>query len=175
MWLETPRLVLREMTVDDFGALYDILSDAHTMAHYPAPFDEAKVRRWIAWNRDNYATFGFGLWAVTLKEDGRLIGDCGLTMQHINGVIKPEIGYHIHRAEQCRGYATEAAAKCIDYTFGHTPFGRVYAYMKHTSIASMRVAEHIGMQLVDTYQDPINTQTNVYALPREAWAGRMNT
>lgn len=175
MWLETPRLVLREMTVDDFGALYDILSDAHTMAHYPAPFDEAKVRRWIAWNRDNYATFGFGLWAVTLKEDGRVIGDCGLTMQHINGVIKPEIGYHIHRVEQCRGYASEAAAKCIDYTFGHTPFGRVYAYMKHTNTASMRVAEHIGMQLADTYQDPINTQTNVYALTREAWAGRMNT
>ena len=106
MRLETPRLMLREMTVDDFGALYDILSDAHTMAHFPAPFDETKVRRWIAWNQNNYATFGFGLWAVTLKEDGRVIGDCGLTMQHINGVIKPEIGYHIHRAEQCRGYAS---------------------------------------------------------------------
>ncbi len=47
--------------------------------------------------------------------------------------------------------------------------------MKHTNTASMRVAEHIGMQLADTYQDPINTQTNVYALTREAWAGRMNT
>lgn len=42
--------------------------------------------------------FGFGLWAVVLKETGELIGDCGLTMQNVDGVILPEIGYHIAKA-----------------------------------------------------------------------------
>ena len=40
MRLETERLVLRELTNDDFAAWYAILSDAETMKHYPAPFDE---------------------------------------------------------------------------------------------------------------------------------------
>ena len=49
MILETPRLLLREMTDDDFPALYAILSDPETMRYYPKPYDEAGVRRWISW------------------------------------------------------------------------------------------------------------------------------
>ncbi len=45
--IETKRLLLREYTPDDFEALYAIMSDPETMAHYPAPFDEARSRRWI--------------------------------------------------------------------------------------------------------------------------------
>ena len=44
MVIETERLILREYTFEDFDALYEILSDKETMAHYPKPFDEEKVR-----------------------------------------------------------------------------------------------------------------------------------
>ena len=54
---------------------------------------------------ERYRVFGFGLWAVCLKGTGEMIGDCGLTMQNINGSILPEIGYHIAKAHQRRGYA----------------------------------------------------------------------
>ena len=64
MLIETKRLFLREYTRDDFDALFEIVSDPETMAHYPAPFDEARTRRWIEWNLENYAQYGFGLWAV---------------------------------------------------------------------------------------------------------------
>ena len=67
------------------------------MTHYPAPFDEARTRRWIDWNLENYMQYGFGLWAVVLKETGEFIGDCGLTLQNIDGEMLPEIGYHIHK------------------------------------------------------------------------------
>ena len=50
--IETERLLLREYTIDDFDALYEIMSDAETMQHYPAPFDETRTRRWIEWNLD---------------------------------------------------------------------------------------------------------------------------
>ena len=40
MIIETERLILREYTVDDFDALYEILSDPETMQHYPAPKNE---------------------------------------------------------------------------------------------------------------------------------------
>ena len=95
--IETERLRLREYMPDDFDALYEIVSDPETMAHYPAPFDEARARRWIDWNLENYAQYGFGLWAVVLKKTGAFIGDCGITLQNIDGEMLPEIGYHIHR------------------------------------------------------------------------------
>ena len=169
MTIETRRLILREMTDEDFPRLYEILSDPQTMAHYPAPFDEARVRRWIETNRERYQTFGFGLWAVVLRETGEVIGDCGVTMQNIHGVIRPEIGYHIHRAHQRKGYASEAAKACRDYIFENTPFGVVYAYMKYTNAASYGAAMKAGMKFIEEYDDPVNTRTRVYAITREEW------
>ena len=88
--IETERLILREYKTDDFDALYEIMSDVETMQHYPAPFDEARTRRWIEWNLENYARYGFGLWAIVLKETGKFIGDCGITIQNIDGEKLPE-------------------------------------------------------------------------------------
>ena len=48
MKIKTHRLLLREMTEDDFSALHAILSDPETMKYYPQPYDEAGTRRWIA-------------------------------------------------------------------------------------------------------------------------------
>ena len=95
MVIETERLLLREMTENDFDALYKVLADSDIMQHYLYTFDEVRVRNWIQRNIERYQTFGFGLWAVCLKETGEMIGDCGLTMQLINSEIKPEIGYHV--------------------------------------------------------------------------------
>lgn len=169
MQLETKRLILREYTMDDFDALYEIFSDKETMEHYPAPFDEDKVKNWIRWNLGNYHTFGFGLWAVVLKENGQLIGDCGITMQTINGKIIPEIGYHINKNHQKRGYATEAAIKCKNYIFENTPFNKIYSCMKYTNMGSARVAMKNGMQLVEEFEDSVNTATKVYAITRKEW------
>ena len=76
----------------------------------------------ISKNIERYNIFGFGLWAVCLKESGDMIGDCGLTMQIINGQIRPEIGCHIRKDRQRKGYAKEAAAAVRNWTFENTPF-----------------------------------------------------
>jgi len=52
------------------------------------------TERWIAWNQDNYRTYGFGLWALE-THDGRFVGDCGLTMQDVEGELHLEVGYHV--------------------------------------------------------------------------------
>ena len=101
--IETEHLILREYTLDDFDKLYEILSDAETMAHYPSPYDENGTMRWLNWSLDNYQKYGFGLWAIELKETGEFIGDCGLTMQNIDGEALPEIGYHIHKKHWRKG------------------------------------------------------------------------
>ena len=174
MKIETNRLFLRELAEDDFDALYRILSDASIMQHYPYSFDEAKVRWWISRNIERYRVFGFGLWAVCLKETGEMIGDCGLTMQRIGGQIKPEIGYHIRADHQRKGYGAEAAIAVRDWTFSNTPFNMVYSYLKHTNEPSARTAMAYGCKQVDEFADEANGITKVFAISREeAEAERM--
>lgn len=172
MILETKRLILREMTYDDFNDLYEVLSDSDVTAHYPYSFDEARVKGWITRNIERYKTDGFGLWAVTLKENGRMIGDCGVTMQCIDGEILPEIGYHIHKDFRRKGYASEAAAGCIEYAFSNLGFDKVYSYMKYTNVPSCRTAEKNGMTFVKEYPDSDNGFTRVYSISRNEWNER---
>ena len=167
MVIETERLLLREMTDADFDALYRVLADSDIMQHYPYSFDEARVWNWIARNRERYQIFGFGLWAVCLRETGEMIGDCGLTMQLIGGQIKPEIGYHIRADHQRKGYATEAASAVRDWTFRNTPFNTVYSYMKYTNEPSARTAMAYGCKQVDEFADEVNEITKVFAISRE--------
>ena len=95
--MESERLYLRELEERDFERLYEILSDRESMKFYPNPFSKEKVEQWISWNRDNYKKYNHGLWAVILKSSNCLIGDCGITIQNIDGEFLPELCYHIHR------------------------------------------------------------------------------
>ena len=170
MIIETKRLFLREMDENDFDALYEVLADADIMQHYPYTFDKNRVRNWIQRNIERYRIFGFGLWAVCLKETGEMIGDCGLTMQLINGKIKPEIGYHIRANKQRNGYAKEAAIAVRDWTFNNTPFQIVYSYMKYTNEPSVKTAISYGCKQVDEYKDDENEITKVFAISKDQWA-----
>ncbi|MBI2921937.1 MAG: GNAT family N-acetyltransferase [Planctomycetes bacterium] len=145
--LETARLCLRPLTLEDTDALHAVLGDPIAMVHYPKPYDREMTVGWIEWNLRNYAKYGFGLWAVILKEDGRLIGDCGITVQQVDGVPREEIGYHILRELWGRGYATEAAAGVRDYGFGVLGLKQLISWMGVDNRASRRVAERIGMTL----------------------------
>ena len=165
---ETDRLMLRQITQDDFDVWYEILSDAETMKYYPAPYDKAGVQRWIDWSLKNYAQYGFGLWAVILKENGQFIGDCGITMQNINGQQLPEIGYHLHKKYWRRGYASEAARKCMEYAFEKLDFPAVYSYMTSENAASYGVAVKNGMKLVEEY-DEDGVPHRVYAMTKQEW------
>ncbi len=169
MNVETQRLVLRELVMDDLEALHFILSDPETMKHYPEPFTREKTKRWIEWNLENYSTYGFGLLAVILKNDNLFIGDCGITMQKIDGDLVPEIGYHINKAYTGKGYATEAAQACRDYAFEVLQLQKVYSYMKYTNISSQKVAQKNGMRLIAELPDAKNKITKVYAITSDEY------
>ena len=153
MVIETSRLILREMSFDDFDSLKAIISDPINMKYYEQPYDDAGVTRWINWNLTNYQTYGFGLWACILKETGEMIGDCGVTMQFINKKIRPEIGYHFNINYHNQGYATEAAQAVKKYIFSNTTFKELYTYTTKENLPSRRVAEKNGMTFVEEYID----------------------
>ena len=167
--IETERLYLREMTDGDFEALRRVLGDGDIMRHYPYAFDDERIRNWIARNRERYQIFGFGLWAVCRKDTGEMIGDCGLTMQIIDGQIRPEIGYHIRADHQRQGFAREAARAVRDWAFTNRDFDRLYSYMTEGNIASWSTAASAGLKRLKSYHDPIDGTLLVYTISREEW------
>ena len=169
MIIETERVFLREMTARDFDALYKVLADPDTMKYYPYSFGRIEVENWITKNLERYRVFGFGLWAVCLKSTHEMIGDCGLTMQLINGQIKPEIGYHIRKDMQCQGYAKEAASAVRDWTFNNTPFQMIYSYMPKANEPSIKTAISYGCQELEEFSDEAGVITKVLAISRTQW------
>ena len=168
-FLETERLYLRRFTPEDFDALKTIISDKETMAYYDAPYDDAGVKRWIDWNLSNYEDWGFGLFVLINKNSGAFIGDCGITVQRINGKYRPEVGYHIHKSFWRQGYAKEAATAIRDWAFGHTPIETLYSYTVKENKASIATARSIGMEVVEEYIDTDGASVTVSAISREKW------
>ena len=171
--IETERLFLREMSLADFDALYQVLADPEIMRHYPYAFDESRVRAWIERNMSRYRDNGFGLWAICLKETGEMIGDCGLTLQNINGEMLPEIGYHICRDYQRKGYGGEAAKAVCDWAFRNTEYPALYSYCKYTNEPSIKTAEAIGMRFDCEYPDEANRNTHVSVIFRKDWLSEL--
>ncbi len=168
MIIETKRLLLREYQMDDFNDLYEILSDPETMKHYPKPYDEKGTIRWLEWSINNYKQYGFGLWAIVLKETGEFIGDCGITLQNIDNELLPEIGYHINKKHWKKGYAKEAGIAVRDWGFNNTNYECLYSYMNTTNIASFSTAASLGMKRAKEYYDG-EENLFVYMIRKDDW------
>ncbi len=151
MILETERLYLREMTQSDYPSLCKILQDEQAMYAYEGAFSDAEVQEWLDRQISRYRKWGFGLWAVVLKETGEMIGQCGLTMQPWKDREVLEIGYLFQRAFWHRGYATEAAKACREYAFQKLNAEEVCSIIRDTNTASQRVAARNGMTAADTW------------------------
>lgn len=149
--LETDRLYLREMNQGDMEALCRILKDPEVMYAYEGAFTDEEVQEWLDRQIARYQKWGFGLWAVILKETDELIGQCGLTMQPWQDREVLEIGYLFCRQYWHRGYATEAARRCKKYAFEELGADEVCSIIRDTNTASQNVAVRNGMVKKDCW------------------------
>lgn len=149
---ETERLIIREMEQSDFDAVCKILCDEEVMrAAYESAFSQEEAKNWMNRHFKRYAEYGFGLWAVVLKETNEMIGQCGLTIQSWRDKEIMEIGYLFQKAYWHKGYATEAAIACKEYAFSVLNASSVYSMIRDTHIASQNVAVRNGMKVVDKF------------------------
>jgi [ribosomal protein S5]-alanine N-acetyltransferase len=171
--LETERLVLRRMSMEDVPAMRLIHSDAELMWVYGGVFDEEGTRAWIQRNIDRYrnAPLGLGFWAITLKNSGEVIGGGGCVWQETDRGVELEVGYQIRRDQWRRGYATEMARACIDYGFAMTDVDHIISLIRPDNVASRRVAEKNGL-VVDREFDWKGTPHLVYVMTREHWMNK---
>ena len=170
--LQTPRLVLRQMTQDDLPALKRTLQDPVAMTAYEHAFSDQESQDWLDRQLARYDRDGFGLWAVASRETGKWLGQCGISMQDWNGVLLPEVGYLFEHAHWHHGYATEAAMACRDYAFETLRLGEVFTIIRDTNLPSQRVAERCGMTRRETgirrYYG-MDMPHYLYSIRREEW------
>lgn len=112
MILETERLFLREMNQGDFQDLTEILQNPNVMYAYEHVLSDNDVQSWLGRQLERYKKYGFGLWAIILKDTGEMIGQAGLTMQPYRHAEVLEIGYLLKEKFWHCGYAKEAASAC---------------------------------------------------------------
>ena len=175
------RIAFREMTAADLPELRAILQNEQAMVAYEGPFTDNEVEAWLAKQLANYQQHGFGLWAVELRnpaseaERGKLIGQCGLTYQDIDGQRVLEVGYLFNPAYWHHGYAAEAARAARDYAFNELGATEIYSQVRDTNIASMNVAIRQGMtiksRLIKHYRG-VEMPHYAFSITRDEWVKR---
>lgn len=147
MIVETSRLQLRPIALQDQAAFRGIYGDPSVMQHMfggaksADDSDKSVVRKCEHWQ-----THGYGLWSVIYKENGALIGHCGL------GWLEPldevEVAYLLAAPYWGRGLGSEAVRASLDHGFGHHGFARIVAIAPPENLGSLRVMERCGMRRV---------------------------
>ncbi len=144
--IETERLIIREYSINDVPELNVILSSPITMSFWPSPFSLQQTQDWIYNNIERYKKLGFGRWAVVLKDNCTLIGDCGIMLSEIDGKQENDLGYIINYPYWKKGFAIEVSNACKEYAFTNLKIKRLCANMPFNHERSRRVAEKIGMK-----------------------------
>lgn len=169
--LTTHRLLLRRSLPEDAEAISDYRSDpdVHRTQGWSRT-DRAWVRAEIEeMSRRAPGEPGWVQFSVLERESGRLVGDVGLSpAEGEPGVIK--VGYTVAPAYQGRGYATEAVSALVGYAFATLDADVMRAYADAGNVASIRIAEKVGMRLVERIEHRGGSETWVgvrYELRRE--------
>jgi RimJ/RimL family protein N-acetyltransferase len=147
--IETERLTLRRLTMNDLDALAAIYADAEVRKYFPEgvlTYEQTKEElEWII--NVYYGQYGFGLWATMLKETNEFIGRCGLLPWTIDGREEVEVAYLLAKEHWGRGLGTEAARAILAYGFGELRLSRLICLIDPANEASVKVAMKIGMSL----------------------------
>lgn len=148
--LETKRLKVREMTLDDIDRLYEIYADPSITEYmeglYPDRQEELEFSK--SYIENMYGFYGYGLWMVIEKSNGRIIGRAGLSNREVDGEVYLELGYVIAKENQRQGYATEVSQAILEYAKDELGATQVIALMKPENEASVRTARKLGFREV---------------------------
>jgi len=147
--LATERLRLVPVDFDHVDALHALLTQEAVRRYL---LDDRTVeRKWVVdfaeSSRRTFADQGFGLWAVTPRAGGGVVGLAGLWV--FPGVREPQLLYALDPAEWGKGFATEASKAVIDDAFDRLDLAEVLASTDPPNRASIRVMERLGMRFLE--------------------------
>ena len=147
--LETQRLLLRHLALDDLEELYALYCDPEIRKYFPeGVLSFEGTREELEWHMHGHPDNNkLGLWATVHKETGKFIGRCGLLPWEIDGKFEVEIAYLLNKNFWHQGLATEAANGILRYAFWTLNLPRLICLIDPENVPSQKVAERIGMTL----------------------------
>jgi RimJ/RimL family protein N-acetyltransferase len=177
--LETERLLLREWRVDDFESFAAMMAEPEVMRLLA--IDGKPFPRFAAWQGlcstiGHWVLRGFGMFAVIEPSTGAFVGRVG--PWEPEGWPDLEIGWTLRSAYWGKGYATEAASRCIAYAFTELRRSHVVSLILAENRRSIRVAERIGETLecsVQLSHMPPDKPLLQYGLSRHEWCDRRSS
>jgi [ribosomal protein S5]-alanine N-acetyltransferase len=145
--LTTERLFLRHFHMRDAEPMARVFGDPEVMRFSEGVRTKEWIQNWLRTCLEHYyPACGFGPYAVVERNNQEVIGYCGLFFfPELGGQAEVEIGYRLARSAWGKGYATEAARAVRDYAFNTLALERLIAMIDPSNLASIRVAEKIGM------------------------------
>ncbi len=173
--LETDRLLLRKVKLEDAQDLFEFASDPEvtrftTWTTHQSLQDSEDFLRSVL---DKYARQTLADWGVVHKADAKLIGSCGFNTW-LPPHTRAEVGYALSKQYWGRGLMTEAVQAAIDFGFRTMQLNRIQAVCNVENIASARVMEKVGM----TYEGTLREYTfskghysnlKMYSILRKEW------
>jgi ribosomal-protein-alanine N-acetyltransferase len=168
--LETERLLLRHLEPNDLDDLFALYSDQEVRQYFPEgtlTYEETKKE--LEWFRNGHPERPeLGLWATIHKATDRFIGRCGLLPWVIDERPEVEVAYMLAKEVWGQGLGTEAAQAILDYGFGQLQLTRLICLIDRENVASIRVAEKIGMTFEKEGRDELGPFL-LYSRDRGSW------
>ena len=156
IFTETERLILREITMNDVEAMYELDSDPEVhkyLGNTPIKDLEQAAER-IQIFRKQYDEDGLGRWAIVDKATNEFIGWTGfkLVREERNNLKNfYDLGFRLLRKFWGKGYATESALASLEYGFGKLDFKTVYAMAHIDNSGSNHVLKKSGFKFIETF------------------------
>jgi RimJ/RimL family protein N-acetyltransferase len=145
--LITARLLLREWRAEDREPYAALNADPAVREFFPERLTRAQSDAQIAVFEEHFAAHGFGMWALSLRSGGELIGFTGMDLATYDAPFAPavEIGWRLARTAWGHGYATEAALAALAFAFDQLESGEIVACTVPANRRSRAVMERLAM------------------------------
>jgi ribosomal-protein-alanine N-acetyltransferase len=153
--LDTERLLLRRLVMDDLDDLFALYSDAQVRKYFPeGTLTYEQTKEELEWFLNGHPTHPeLGLWATVQKETGKFIGRCGLLPWTIEGRDEVEVAYMIAREYWRQGFGSEVAQGILQYGFEQLGLSRLICLIDKDNEASIKVATGMGMRFEKEVDD----------------------
>lgn len=146
---ETKRLLIRPLVKSDSQEWQEFIMDGIATKYFPDDWklQPEKSVEWIELQLARYKENRYGLLALVDKSTGKLIGQCGLLSQKVDGKDELEIGYHLIPKYWGNGYAIEAASEFKNISFENNLAESIISIIDTNNSRSQKVAQRNGMTL----------------------------
>lgn len=161
--LETERLLLRNLKADDFPVYQRFFSDVEASAAYGGPLSPQLAWRRLALDLGHWALRGYGLWAVTVKSTGQMVGAAGLYWPY--GWPRSELTWWIVPEARRKGYAFEASRAVVGFAYRTLKWREVETHMNDANAAARNLALKLGGTVIAREQFPDGLTRDVFLLP----------